>query len=249
MEIAAIHFPPTPDDTQCARLIELFGRVADLLAASDVQGVATTSLLMGMLCAPGEPTGVLFTNTDARAQVVARQADILAPLGYTSLLFCAADELGVGEHLQPEDLGQLGGWGVLVGSVGLSGKPLIGMRVDALRRELTESRALLSAACGYPVMALCPRADERGHSVDGLVLSEARRAGYTLVFQEGAQVIDARFFEAGAAAVALPQRTLMVDDHPFEVRKWVLGEGIARKVAAARYYAEGPMRLLRMLRT
>lgn len=266
MEIAALHFPhDTPPSPRHAppgdastgndrfadfgatthaseRLLELGLRVADLLAAADVHGVALPMLWMGKPgCAVAPGPCALFCLDTTRADVAAAWADRLAALGYPSLLACAADSLGAPGRLHPRDLQILAGYGMVTASVGLSGRPLVGLRLSELREELRLSRERLEAACGLPVYTLCPRPDRLGRTVDGLVLDEARRAGYRLILEPGMRVIDDALLEHEAQA--LPARRIEPDDHPFELRRWVLGDGFARKIARVRHVAETPARL------
>ncbi|MFU8802867.1 MAG: hypothetical protein ACNA8W_03560 [Bradymonadaceae bacterium] len=252
MSVAILHFRLIPDDGQTEEeILDRARRIVDLLAAADVLGVSLTGLLSGAIQVldekPGVP-GVLFlVEADGLSQLAA-WADICGPLGYTSLAPILAGDIGKPGYPGPQDLSMLLGHGVVMGAAGMSDGPLLGLSTAELRADLQDAHDQLQAACGYRVSALCPRPNRLALSIDGLILREAHRAGFQLVFIPGEGIYEPEELKDGAG-VPLTYRQVEPDDTPNELRRWVIGKGLARERARLRRYSRVPRRLLRLVLT
>lgn len=247
--LPTIYIPCIYDDRPASvsegTLSSTLEETVDLLVDADVRAPGLSSLLRGVLQVPPDEAHVLMMLGDSRLQAVGRWASVVAAGGYTTLAGCCWDDFGRPGHIGPADAPLLAGHGVVVASAGLSGQPLVGLGLEALRRELTQSRDQLSAALGYPVRALAPTPPTFGRAVDGLVLEEARRAGYRLILRPGSGLTDLdksppvrRPFEV------VEYRTLRTDQSPKGLRDWILDRGLSRPRARLRELVDQPRRLL-----
>jgi hypothetical protein len=226
-------------------LVDTLEETIDLLAEADVRAPAMGSLLGGTLRIEPDTAHVLLMLGDSRLQAVGPWARAVAAGGLTTLVGCSWEDFGSAGHIGPSDAALLTGHGVTVASSGLDGQPLVGLGLEALRRQLADSRARLCEALGYPVYALMPTPTALGRAVDGLVLEEARRAGYRLILRPGAGLTDfdesppdRRPFEV------VEYRTLLTDENPEDLRDWVLGRGLSRQRTRLRDLVNQPRRIL-----
>ncbi|MFP4598175.1 MAG: hypothetical protein ACLFVJ_07985 [Persicimonas sp.] len=236
-------YPTSPARPRDGISIEALGRLVDGLAGADVRTPAVSGLLRGKLLLEDLERPVLLTLSDCRLRSLAHWADQLAATGYTSVLGCSCSELDGPDQISRQDAPLLTGHGIVLASRGLSGRPLVDLSLQELRRELTESRERLSKLAGYSVRLLMPVPTAFGHAVDGLVLEEAKRAGYRLVLQPGRAVTDISA-QAGQPVQALQYRTVCTDDSPTHLRDWVVGRGLARGLARVRELVNRPRRIL-----
>ncbi|MFB6351900.1 MAG: hypothetical protein ABEN55_01425, partial [Bradymonadaceae bacterium] len=96
----------------------------------------------------------LLTIADLRLGALGAWAGLLGNAGFSSIAFCAADELDREETVGPADFPLLTGSGVAIASRGTTGRPLIGLPLSELRDELADSHSRLSEAAGFPVRIL-----------------------------------------------------------------------------------------------
>lgn len=203
------------------------------LETTDFTTPSAPVLMAGWI--PETADGLLMTD-ETRLEPLAYWCSNVGARGYASLLALTADGLGAPEGIAAHDFPLLTGHGVVLASRGASGEPLVGKDVAELRGELETSRRRLSQACGYPVRALAPRPTVAGRAFDGLVLREARRAGYRLFLGPGgvAEV------EGVAPTEVLEYRTRETGEGPDELLDWLLGRGLARGTARVRRLASAP---------
>lgn len=220
--------------------------LAEELADADVHSPPATSLVCGSVLAPDEGPRALLCLGDPSRRALAHWCR-LAWSTYASLVCVSIDDMGRDDTIGPRDIPLLTGHGIIVASRGITGAPMAGMRVDTLRRELRESRQQLSEAVGYPVRWLAPTPTIFGTAVDGLVLEEARRAGYRRVLHPGSGIIELDDDPIAAqfnGCARLPYRTVQTDDSPASLVKWVVGERFTRSAARLKQLARTPRRLL-----
>ena len=212
------------------------------LVQAGVDSPAVPSLLAGRAGVDDLDRPVLLALADPRLESVAVWSDALAQATYSSLLVCSAQDFGSPGHIGPADGPLLLGHGLVVASRGLTGRPLVGLPLNELRRELEQSRAQLSSAVGYPVHVLVPEPNALGAAVDGLVLRQARRAGYRMVCQPGRAVN--RLEDQSGPVDRLQYRIVRTDDAPSHLSDWVVDKGLARPVARMRDLVNRPRRIL-----
>lgn len=222
-------------------------RILDLLAARDILGVSLPALIKGQLSPidPGHPS-VLPLVEVTTPEELASFAEITGPLGYPSLAFLPSNVLEGHGGFEEKDLAMVLGYGVVIGARGAGVRPLVGLSLGELRNELDQSAKVLREACGYGVKALCPGRNKLGVAFDGLIVKEARRAGFNLLFTpgEGFYVPEA---PRHAPDELISYREVAADDHPAELRRWVLGEGFSRERAKLRRFSRMPKKLLRIV--
>lgn len=244
-------FGRVPDDAADGIVDRTLAALLEALGEAGVDTPAVTAFMRGRPAVEELEHPVLFALGDARLPQVAAWATQMANAGFASLVGCAAAQIGQEDRLGARDLPLLTGHGVAVASRGMRGEPLVDLPVEELRAELVESRRRLSAWAGYSVRTLLPAPTALGRAVDGLVLKEARRAGYRLVLRPGRSVDElddtARSGSAEALEV-LQYRTVRTDDSPEHLRDWVVGKNLARGLAQLRELVNRPRRLLSRLR-
>lgn len=236
-------YPTEPDRGRDGLSVGAIGTLVDKLAEADVRTPAASGLLRGKLLIEDLDHPVLLTLSDSRIRSIAHWADQLAATGYTSVLGCCCEELDAPDRIGPGDAPLLTGHGIVLASQGVSGRPLVDLSLEALRRELTDSRRRLSKLAGYSVRILMPVPTTFGQAVDGLVLEEAHRAGYHLVLRPGRAITDISA-QSGQPLQSLQYRTIRTDDSPAHLRDWVVGRGLARGLAQVRELVNRPRRIL-----
>ncbi len=166
----ALHFPypATPANLRHA------SRVLDHLASAGRWPAAPAALIAG---AHGAADLTLSIAPDDHSALVA-WIDTLAPTGSSALCALRTDQLDADPSLA-RDLPLIAGLGLVTASAGTSAAPLRSLALPALRRALRASRERLEDACGHPVTTLHLIPDARGLSLDALIITEARAAGYT----------------------------------------------------------------------
>jgi len=227
-------------DERGALSISELARLGRRLEANEFSTPGAAFLLAGWLSGNATRTAGLFITHETRLEPVAYWCSNLGARGYSSLLAATPYDLASPSGVSGEDMPMLLGHGVVVASRGLTGKPLVGMDVSELRRELTESRRRLSETCDYPVRALAPEPSVAGRAFDGLVEREARRAGYSLLFGPGS--VAAR--DGLEPESVLEYRTREAGEDASTLRDWLLGRGLSRQSARLRQLASAPNALL-----
>jgi hypothetical protein len=225
--------------------VDALASLVESLADADVHAPAVTSLMRGKLSIDDAPSA-LFVLADCRLQALADWAGSLAAATYTSIVGCSLADIGTAGYPDAKDAPLLTGHGMVLASRGVSGKPLVGMSLQSLRAELERSRHELSEMAGYGVRILMPAPSTLGTAVDGLVLEEARRAGYKLVLSPGRSVTELTERPTNGAdpVQTLQYRTVRTDDSAEHLRDWILGKGLSRQVAQVRDLVNRPRRIL-----
>ncbi len=176
-----------------------------------------------------ERVGLILPPTnDARA--VALYARALAPFAASALLpvIPSALEQSGEEDLLERDLAALSGLGLVPVSCGWTGRPLVGLPLAELRSELVKSHAFFTAATGARAVVLVPRPNALGVAVDGLVLREARAAGFQRIITEPLQPLRGDDAEGWWRAVRCEQ-----EDPPAQVIAWAR-DGASRTAQVTR---------------
>jgi hypothetical protein len=229
MSVALIHFPEEALDRAM--------RVLDLLAAKDVLGVSLPALLSGRVEPSDATRPCVLPLFEARhRETLAWWALLTGPLGYASVAIVDSALLGE-QGLTAGEVALLLGHGIVLASSGDDGLPLIGLSAVELREALTVSQRALSSLSPYEATMLCPRPNDLDVAFDGLVESEARRAGFRLFFAPGPGI------DEGSRSV-MTYRSIEPDAAPAEIRRWVLGEGFSRQRAQFERYRQLSKRLL-----
>lgn len=222
--------------------VDTLERLVDTLAQKQVNSPAVTSLMRGKMHPEDLNRPVLMVLGTTRVHTVAEWAGALAMASLASVVACSVDDLQKPDHLDPRDAPLLTGHGIVVASRGVTGRPLVGRPLEELRRELVDSRRRLSEWAGYQVRTLCPNPSAFGRAVDGLILEEARRAGYKLVLQPGRAVTDLDHLDE--EFTELRYRTVRTDDTAKHLHDWVVGHGLSRPLAQVRQLVHRPRRIL-----
>lgn len=226
------------------------GEFIEALHQSGAQSPAVPAILAGELLPDAQAPGILLVLGDCRLPTLAHWTQALSAQGFTSLVGCACADAQYDGFLERLDAPLLLGHGTIVASRGLTGRPLVNLGLAELRRELADSRARLSELAGYPVDILLPAVSTFGHAVDGLVLDEARRAGYRWVLVPGTRVSDLHAAPgAPARPTQLSYRIASSDDDPQRLAHWTLGEGLSRQRARVHELLRRPRRILSRMRT
>ena len=145
---------------------ELFVEHLDLVAASGARVVGVTELGAAVLeGGPREPL-VAITFDDGFASVPETAAPMLLDRGLTATVYCVAGHLGgindwpsahAGGHSSrlatAEELREVSGAGLEIGSHGTSHAPLTVDDPTLLRREVVDSRSSLESALDTPVQS------------------------------------------------------------------------------------------------
>jgi hypothetical protein len=235
--------PSNPTDGITA---DALNHLADKLAEAGVHSPAASGLIAGSLVPTDDVPHVLMCLGDASRSMLSRWFR-LSWSSYASVVCCTASDFGRANHIGPDDMPLVTGHGAILASRGVSGEPLAGMRIGELRRELVESRRALSDAAGYQVRLLAPTPTTFGTAVDGLVLEEARRAGYRRVLHPGDGLLDLDedpIADKTTGCARLSYRTVDTDDSPRSLVRWVVGERFTRPAARLKQLARTPRRLL-----
>lgn len=217
--------------------------LVEVLARADVASPGVASLLAGRPLVEQIERPLLLVLEDPRLDAIAQWAATLSAASYASMLALTCTDLDAPSSIGRRDAGLLLGHGVVLASRGVSGRPLVGMALEELRGELVDSRRRLSELAGYPVHALAPEPNTFGNAVDGLVLEQARRAGYRLVLRPG-RAISQTSDATDAQLIEYTYRRIRTDDSAEHLRDWALGKGLARGVAQVRDLVNRPRRIL-----
>ncbi|MGM0554771.1 MAG: hypothetical protein ACQEVA_00145 [Myxococcota bacterium] len=230
--------------------VDALNDLADKLAEAGVHSPAASGLIAGSLIQTLDEPHVLLCLGDASRDLLAQWFRV-AWSTYTSIVCCASSDFGDANHIGPDDMPLVTGHGAVLASRGVTGEPLAGMRVGQLRRELEESRRVLSEAAGYEVRLLVPTPTTFGKAVDGLVIEEARRAGYRRVLHPGGGLLDLDddpIADQTNGCARLPYRTVDTDDTPLALARWVVGDRFTRPAARLKQLVRTPRRLLDRLK-
>lgn len=220
--------------------------LAEKLAESGVHSPTVSALVSGRLIQSLDAQHVLLCLGEPTRRALAHWFSFSWST-YASLVCLPSSQLGVDDRPDRHDLPLLTGHGCVVASRGVSGDPLAGMPVNRLRDELVESRQRLSEAAGYQVRWLAPTPTTLGTAVDGLVLEEARRAGYRRVLHPGAGLFDLDedpIADQPDGCARLSYRPIQTDDTVDELVRWVRDERLSRPAARLRRLKRTPRRLL-----
>lgn len=159
--------------------------LCDALIDAGFVGMSAVELLTGRALERGDVT------TDQRFLLglslcdQARLGELLVESSASGFGVLLAVSQAQALSLPPRFLGALFGLGAVVASCGEDGQPLLGLPLGKLRDVLERSREVLSERCGYPVNTLWPPHDKLYRALDGLIIEEAYRAGYTRVLRPG----------------------------------------------------------------
>lgn len=168
---------PLAPDAPAARAL------CDALAIAGLHGWSPLALMCGS--ALGQLPQVLLGLERAEREQAQPLLIEASASGYGVLLGVESAALDAPSGWRAGELGMVFGLGGIIASSGVTGQPLVGMGLAQLRDELKRSRERLSEACGYEVITLWPRHDKLWRGVDGLILEEAQRAGYTRCVRAG----------------------------------------------------------------
>jgi peptidoglycan/xylan/chitin deacetylase (PgdA/CDA1 family) len=235
-------FSSPPKRARDGLSVDVLDTLVERIADADVRSPALSSLIRGKLAGGDLRHAVLFVLGESRIEAIAAWAGALASSTYTSMVGCASSDIGRDGYLDTDDMPLLTGHGIALASQGISGRPLIGLPLEDLREELEQSRRRLSRLAGYQVRILLPAPSTLGNAVDGLVLEEARRAGYKLVLHPGRSVTD--LSNPQHDIQPLTYRTLRTDDSPEHLHDWIVGKSLARSIAQVRDLVNRPRRIL-----
>jgi hypothetical protein len=241
-------FDAEPSDLRDGMSFRALVELIERMNLDEVRSPAVPSLLGGELLLDDHQRGALLVLGDCRLNAVADWVRALNLQGFTSLVGCSCAQVATDGYLRADDAPILLGHGVVMASRGVTGRPLVGMALAELRRELSESRERLSAVAGYRIGILMPAVSTFGHAVDGLVLEEARRAGYHLVLEPGGGVTDLDDASNKARANVLDYRIVSTDDTPERLASWIVGAGLTRQAAQVRELLQRPRRILSRLK-
>lgn len=252
IKLPAIYFPELFDrqPEQLSDGLSWCGleKLVEELDEAGVMSPAASTLLNGQLWLGQAAPGALLVLGDCRVQIVARWAELLGARGFASLVGCALSNTGTRAFLQAEDAPVLLGHGLVVASRGITGQPMVGMELSVLRQELSESREKLSQMAGYPINILMPELSITGRAVDGLVLSEAKAAGYKVVLEPGGRVSALDENGPAGSLPSLNYRRARSDDSPTELLQWVLAKRFSRPKAVLDELLRSPRRILSRFR-
>jgi len=136
---------------------------------------------------------VALTFDDGNISDVEHALPTLIQQGLTAIFFVCTGRLDHPTFLSREQVRQLQGQGMRIGSHGISHRPWRGLPGDELAAELNESRIELENICGEPVLeAACPFG-----SYDRTVLRALHTAGYRKVYtSDGGWTSDLSYLKA-----------------------------------------------------
>ncbi|AWV90938.1 hypothetical protein [Bradymonas sediminis] len=242
-------FDRAPDKGCDGMTLDALSELLDLLEAAEVQSPSAPSLIgANILNKTGTPS-VLMMLGDCHLPSVSAWINSLNPKGLSSIVACSFAQIEGASDLTTTDASILIGHGVSLASRGLSGRPLVGMPLAELRAELTESQQKLSEVAGYQVGILAPTVSTFGQAVDGLVLEEARRAGYRLILEPGGRVTELSSDATPITPERLDYRIVSTHDSPKSLADWVIGTGLSRQRAHIRELLQRPRRILSRLKS
>ena len=230
----------TGDPSTGSLTSEALRRTCEHLALMDATTPSVATLAGGIVALASADTPFLLATSDPRVSSIQNWCNILVPQGFSSLLFVASDTFDRADTLRATDLPAATGSGMAVASMGVSGDPLVGLSVGELRRQLRESRDRLSEACGYPVRLLAPAPTPSGRAFDGLVLREARRAGYSLFFSPG----GVASIDSAEPPEPITYRSVEAGESVDEICGWIAGDRLVRGASRLRRLLSSPRRFL-----
>ena len=239
--LCALHFPASP------HALPFADGVLGALADANLQPVGWASL---WLCAPTLGDGAVALSVAAAdgelaLAEAARWAEVLGQRGMPAWWVAPVERVAKLEAAQPGTLGALAGQGLIPCSAGLSGRPLVSLSPAQLREELEASHRALRELTGQPALALMPAPNSLGRATDGLVVREARRAGYRLILTPSLTPRDRA--DVAATGVLGVRSVEPSKDRPAELRDWVRGRGMSRTRGAIRELLRGPRRVIEAL--
>lgn len=164
------------------RLINLtfhgIGPSARPLEPRELEGWLERDRFVAILDAVAGRDDVRITFDDGNASDVVHALPALRDRGLRAVFFVVAGQVGTPGFLGEQDLRELAGAGMAIGTHGMRHRPWRRLDRRALREELVEARARLEDIVGRPVTeAACPFG-----SYDRRVLRRLRRCGYRQVF-------------------------------------------------------------------
>ena len=163
-----------------------------------LRGVAISELLRAH--AAGSTAGLVgLTFDDGYADLPREVLPVLDRCGFTATAFVVAGRLG-GHNcwdadgprkplLTPDQLRQLAGSGVEIGSHGLLHRSLVGLGPDELEQETSRSRELLEEIVGRPVSGFCYPYG----ALDAPALASVRSSGYDYAVAIGHGALTGRW--------------------------------------------------------
>src|SRR5690554_2579256 len=242
-------FDRAPDSGCDGMTLDALSKLLDLLEAAEVQSPSAPSLVGANILNKAGAPSVLMMLGDCHLPSISAWINLLNSKGLSSIIACSYAHIEGASDLNTDDAPILIGHGVALASRGLSGRPLVGMPLAELRAELTESQQKLSAIAGYQVGILAPTVSTFGQAVDGLVLEEARRAGYRLILEPGGRVTELSSDATPINPEQLDYRIVSTDDSPKSLADWVIGAGLSRQSAQLRELLRRPRRILSRLKS
>lgn len=241
-------FDCAPEAVRDGMTLDALTSLLDLLDAATVGSPGAPALLGGSLLDDGSRSDVLLMLGNCQLSSISKWAKILNSKGFSSVVCCSCSQVDSAGYLHVYDAPVLIGHGITIASRGLTGRPLVGLPLAELRRELGESQKKLSAIAGYQVGILAPMVSTFGHAVDGLVLEEARRAGYRLILEAGGRVTDLSSNSNSPGIDRLDYRIVTTQNSPRSLADWIIGTGLSRQGAQLREMLQRPRRILSRLK-
>jgi|GEM_PF-4690731 len=241
-------FERPPDLLSDGITLDGLAKLLELLDEAKIQSPGAASLLGANILNGAPAPGVLMILGDCQLHSISTWANLLNQKGFSSIVICGCSEVNRAGYLREDDAPLLIGHGVAIASRGATGRPLVGMPLAELRRELQESQQKLSRVAGYQVGILAPTISTFGHAVDGLVLEEARRAGYRLILEPSGRVTDLSTTQNVADPERLDYRIVTTNDAPEDLVHWIIGTGLSRPSAQIRELLQRPRRILTRLK-
>ncbi len=186
----------------------------DALIDAGAQPIGPLSLLLGQPLGESSAPQVALVLAWREEAALAPWIDACAARGMPCVVVCASDASAQG-------LGAWLGHGVIVAHEPRA--PLAGAPLAMCRQELARGVAR-GAQLGYAPRALWCAPNSRGACVDGLVLDEAARAGFTMLLTPGQRAPD---------PMGLMLRMWRPDDSPEALAAWVMGRTLAARARGA----------------
>lgn len=237
-----------PEVARDGMTLNALTELLELLDAAEVQSPGAPSLMGANILNRGRAAGVLMMLGDCQLSSISTWFNSLNSIGFSSVVTCSCSQVDSNGYLRADDAPILIGHGVAIASRGVTGRPLVGMPLAELRGELRESQKKLSDIAGYQVGILAPTVSTFGHAVDGLVLEEARRAGYRLILEAGGRVTELSNTSNSPDPDRVDYRIVSTNDSPQSLADWVIGTGLSRQSAQIRELLQRPGRIFSRLK-
>ncbi len=167
-----------------------------------------TECLNGQRTCP--PNAVVLTFDDGYADAATEALPLLLKHGFTATFYVVPGFVGKPGYMDWEQIRLLHTSGMEIGSHSINHPDLSALDAEAVRVELTESRAIIEAELGVPVRSFCYPAGKYSDTVIEL----AQAAGYTNAVTTWQGRNMQRIFE-------LPRRRVLGGD-PVEAMGWYL---------------------------